>query len=259
MNSFKYGPSVLVTKNLSLSFGDNLILRDINLNLKDIVRDTTTGQVITLLGRSGRGKTQLMKIIAGLQAPTSGEIFVGTGGDKPEAGKVGMVLQEYPLMNHRTVESNFRLVSSDKERIAFLVDNFEVGDHMKKYACQLSGGQRQRVAIIQQILSSEHFILLDEPFSGLDPVATEKLSINIRKVADLAEENTIIVSTHILEPSMAVSDTVLLLGTEPGKEGSTIVSYYDLIGMGLAWEENIRTDPRFITLCNQIRDEFHKH
>lgn len=254
---YTYGDDVLVIKDLSLSF-DKLILRDININVRDVRRTNTTGQVITLLGPSGIGKTQLMKIIAGLQAPTSGEIYIGLKKEIPKAGKVGMVLQTYPLFEHRNVISNLELVSKDKEKIEFLLNNFDVFEHRKKYPPQLSGGQRQRVAIIQQILSSDHFILLDEPFSGLDPLATRKLSLSIRKLADLEDENTILVSSHIFPPALAVSDTAIMLGREKDKEGATIVNHYDLIGMGLAWYDDIRRDGRFIDLCYNIENEFFK-
>lgn len=268
--NFTYGDFILTIDNVSLSFGDKLILRDINVKLKDIIRDSTTGQVITLIGPSGIGKTQLLKMIAGLQAPTSGEIKIGLKQEAPQAGKVGMVLQTYPLFEHRTVISNLNLVSKDKDRIEYLLNHFDVYQHKNKYPCQLSGGQRQRTAIVQQILSSDNFILLDEPFSGLDPLATRKLSLAIRKLADLKDENTIILSSHIFPPALAVSDTAIMLNCEYIKdteafggetrkvEGATITGYYDLISMGLAWNENIREDARFLALCNQIENEFFK-
>jgi len=272
--SYTYGESVLNIKDLSLSFKDDkgkdkLILRDINLDIKDVIGLETTGQVLTLLGPSGIGKTQLMKIIAGLQNPTTGTIEVGFDKQPPIAGKVGMVLQTYPLFEHRTIESNLNLVSDDKARIDELLEYFEVFAHKKKYPCQLSGGQRQRVAIIQQILSSDKFILLDEPFSGLDPIATRKLSENIRKLADLNSENTIIISSHILTPALAVSDTAIMLGNEYEISqgvgmlaekvkipGATIIARHNLLEMGLAYRSDIRKDPDFIQLVNRINDEF---
>ena len=166
-----------------------------------------------------------------------------------------MVLQSYPMFEHRTVFSNFKLVSQDKERIAFYADEFNMREHLEKYPCQLSGGQRQRSAIIQQLLCSDKFILFDEPFSGLDPKAIEKLCTNIRKVANLNEENTVIISSHILEPSIAISDTVVMLQKQ--EDGvATIGLTVDLVEEGLAWREDIRRDPRFVSMCENLRNSF---
>ncbi len=278
MTDFHYGDTLLSIRDVSLAFNKKVVLRDINLEIRDIIRpNTSTGQVITLLGPSGIGKTQLMKMIAGLQQPTTGEILLGVAKEhpeagvvgmvtenlpilraKPEAGKVGMVLQTYPLFEHRTVMSNLRLVSKDKAKIQYLMESFDVWDHRNKYPMQLSGGQRQRIAIIQQVLSSEHFILFDEPYSGLDPLAIRNLSASIRKLADMDDSNTIILSSHILSPALAVSDTAVMLGKQPGVEGATIIHQWDLIAQDLAWHENIRRDGRFIQFCNDVEDEFYK-
>ncbi len=271
--TYSYGKSVLTIQNLFLSFKEKnkekLVLRDINLDIKDIVGLNTTGQVITLLGLSGIGKTVLMKIIAGLQKPTSGFILIGFEQEPPQAGKIGMVLQNYPLFEHRTIMSNLSLVSKDTDRIIQLLTHFEVLNSRDKYPFQISGGQKQRVAIIQQILSSDKFILLDEPFSGLDPLATRKLSESIRKLADLDTQNTIIISSHILTPALAVSDTAIMLGNEYGMSqgvgmepemikipGATIIGKYNLLEMGLAYTPDIRKNPIFIDLVNSINDKF---
>lgn len=262
--------TLLSLKEVNLTLGGNKILRDINLEIKDIVG---VGQVNTLLGRSGVGKTKLMQCIAGLQRPTSGQILIGKDQRSVRPGEVGMVLQTYPLFGHYTVLGNLKLVNSDKAKIDELLVEFDVWDHRNKWVGQLSGGQRQRVAIVQQLLCSDEFILLDEPFSGLDPVATEKLCMNISKVANLKEQNTVIISSHILEPSIAISDTVIMVGhryftpadhsTDPPSagipykiEGATIVKEIDLAAQGLAWNPEIRRDPRFTSMIEDIRQTF---
>lgn len=253
--------TLLKVENVSLKFDDKLILRDINLEVKDIVtQNSITGQVITLLGRSGVGKTQLMKIISGLQKPSTGSVLVGKSQTPITPGLIGMVLQTYPLFKHRTVQSNLELVSNDKDKIDYYLNQFDVYEKKKNYPDDLSGGQRQRVAIVQQLLCSDKFILLDEPFSGLDPVATAKLCENIIKVANQNEENTVIISSHILEPSLAISDTIWMVGHQYNdgvkKEGATILYQFDIAANGLSWNPEIRKDPRFTILVENIRAIF---
>lgn len=262
---------LLTISDVSLCFGEGkdkkLVLRDINAQIKDIVSSDSSihlGQVTTLLGRSGIGKTQFMKIIAGLQKPTTGSVLIGPEQVPVEPGRVGMVLQTYPLFKHRTLRSNLELVSNDKAKIDGYISEFDLWDHRNKYVQQLSGGQRQRTAIVQQLLCSEHFTLLDEPFSGLDPVAIEKLCSNIQKVVNHDSQNTVIISSHILSPSLAVSDSVWMLGYEYGElegkpariEGATIIHKIDLAAEGLAWNPDIRKVPRFHEMTEHVRDLF---
>lgn len=269
MTNYTTGKPLLTLHEVSLKYGDKLILRDINIQLLDLIRpNSTTGQVCTIVGKSGVGKSQLFSIIAGLNTPTTGNVLIGLDQKPVQVGAVGMVAQNYPLFNHRTVISNLRLVTKDKEKIDFYLNEFNLTAHKDKYPIQLSGGQRQRVAIIQQVLCSEHFILLDEPFSGLDPLATQKLCEIIMKIASMDELNTILISSHVLEPSLAVSDHVWILGNECtanialGSDtkavipGATIRFVEDLAEQDLAWHKDIYTDPRFVALCNKIRGVF---
>lgn len=267
--SYTKTDTLLNLKDISLNFGDKKVLRDINLEVKDIIRDVTTGQVLTLVGPSGIGKTQLLKIIAGLIRPSTGEVRVGIEQNLVTPGVVGMVLQTYPLFQHYSLLGNLKLVCKDISKIDEYLNEFDLWEHKKKYPKFLSGGQRQRTAIVQQLLCSEHFILLDEPFSGLDPKATEKLCKIINKVVNINEKNTVILSSHILEPSLAMSDTMIMLGNEyedrseafeiPKRtkiEGATIVEIQDLAAQGLAWNPEIRTDSRFIQKVEEIRQKF---
>lgn len=271
MTSYTEQNPLLTLENVSLKYGDKLILRDINIQIKDlVVLGQTTGQIVTLVGKSGVGKSQLFNIIAGLKEPTTGKVLIGPSQSPVQVGQVGMVAQNYPLFRHRTLISNLKLIEKDEGKINYYLNEFNLIQHRDKYPIQLSGGQRQRAAIIQQILCSEHFILLDEPFSGLDPLATAKLCENIVKVANMDENNTVIISSHVLEPSIAVSDHVWVLGnqkallTEKAGDytvdstipGATIVHVEDLAAQGLAWRPNIYDDMQFTALCNRIRSMF---
>lgn len=269
MANYRRAGALLTLKNISLKFGDKLVLRDINIEVDDVIEEgSTRGQVCTLVGKSGAGKSQLFNVIAGLQQPTTGEVLIGTAQQPVKVGQIGMVAQNYPLFRHKTVLKNLLCVCTDRQKIDFYLNEFGLIDHINKYPAEISGGQRQRIAVIQQLLCSEHFILLDEPFSGLDPLSTSKLCEVITKIASMDELNTILISSHVIEPSLAVSDTVWVLGQEESKDasplnalgdkipGSTIRFVEDLAAQGLAWRKDIELEPEFVALCKKVRDAF---
>jgi ABC-type nitrate/sulfonate/bicarbonate transport system ATPase subunit len=243
---------------------DKQILRDVNFRIHNIVRpDVSQGQVISLIGRSGIGKTQLFKILAGLIAPDTGEVKIGLEQHPVEAGDVGIVSQNYILFNHRTIYENFRLAmkhagntQSDKEKdemIKAYSEKFDLAEHLKKFPQQLSGGQRQRVSIIQQVLTGNRFILFDEPFSGLDALMIDKVIALLLEISTLHELNTLVIISHDVENSLAISDTAFILARQKDKEGATITETIDLIELGCAWNPKIRENPDFQHLVSQIK------
>jgi ABC-type nitrate/sulfonate/bicarbonate transport system ATPase subunit len=255
---------VLIDVNdVNLSY-DKQILRDVNFKVHNIVRPgLNQGQVISLIGRSGIGKTQLFKILAGLIQPNAGTVLVGVDQHPVTAGEVGIVSQNYILFNHRSVLENLRLAMkhasitmSSKEKddlINEYAGKFDLTEHLKKYPAQLSGGQRQRVSIIQQVLTGNRFILLDEPFSGLDALIIDRVIQLLLQVSTLHELNTLVIISHDVENSLAISDTAFILAKEKDKEGATITETLDLIEMGLAWSPDIRENVKFQHLVSQIK------
>jgi len=267
----KLGETILKAEHISIRY-NRLILRDINFEIKDIVREgSTTGQVCSVIGKSGVGKTQLFKIIAGLQQPTSGQV---TAFGKPvKPGEIGVVAQNYPLLPHRTLLGNLKAVTNDKAHIEYYLQEFGLTEHKNKFPNELSGGQRQRVAIIQQLLttsSSGKIILMDEPFSGLDYVNKQKLCEIITKVANFNELNTIIIISHDIESSLLVSDSAWIIGHEFGLnsdkieeageleqiEGAVIIKQYNLAEMGLAWQPGLGNNLLFNNLVGDIKQLF---
>ena len=252
-----YSERLLTLKNVNLSYGDKVILRDINIGIDNVIRPgVNQGQVVALLGPSGIGKTQLFRCIAGLQRPTTGDVLIGTKQEPVHAGSVGVVQQSYPLLQHRTIQGNLELVCSDRPKIKTLLERFGLESHANKYPIQLSGGQRQRIAIIQQMLQTNHFLLMDEPFSGLDIIAKDKVCGLINEVSSVDELNTTIFTTHDLESSVAIADHIWLLGHEAGKPGATIVKEFDLIKRGLAWDANIQQNPAYWPTVHEVREAF---
>lgn len=264
--------SLLKLENIDLFFDEKQILNNISFEVKDIVRPKEThikqGQVVGLLGPSGIGKTQLFRIIAGLQQQTSGSVYINGEVIEKRQGLVGVVAQKYPLFRHRTIEENLMIAAKNKytakkeaqEKINELLEKFKLTDKLYFYPKDLSGGQQQRIAIIQQLLSSEHLILMDEPFSGLDLIMKEELCKLISEISTIDELNTLIVVTHELEPALMISDTLIMLGKKWGEnkefQGAEIKIIYDLIGIGLAWQPNIKELPLFYEIKKEIEAKF---
>jgi len=253
--------TLLEAKNVALSFDDRIILRDINFCIKDIIRPgMQQGQVVSLIGRSGIGKTQLFKILSGLQSPTAGSVTIN--GDKTvQAGDMGVIFQNYYLFEWRSVyqslllaaKKNSLLKGKEKEMIGHYVAAFNLEDALQKYPQQLSGGQRQRASIIQQLLKGSNFLLLDEPFSGLDVCVLDKVTDLLLQVSVSDELKTLIIVSHDISTSVAISDTVLIMGNEAGKPGATIKKEIDLVERDLAWKKDIKKEKAFIETVEEIK------
>ena len=272
MSNYAYehrGPVVQVN-DVSLKLGGNQILDHVSFTIKNVVRpDVTQGQVVGLLGPSGIGKTQLFRILAGLNPPDSGTVLIGDPGVPVQAGMVGVVAQHYPLFAHRKVLDNLLVAGMNGGKSAAeaetkakaLLERFHMADRGDLYPAQLSGGQRQRIAIAQQIMCSEQFLLMDEPFSGLDLIALRKVQDLIGEIGQLHEMNTIFVVTHDISAAIEVCDTILLLGRNSdsaGKliPGAKVQATYDLIERGLAWRPNVSALSEFNSTLQEIRQRF---
>ena len=252
---------LLKAENIQLVYDDRLILRDINFYIKDIVRPgMQQGQVISLVGRSGIGKTQLFKILSGLQKPTCGFVTINNK-QVVRAGDMGVIFQNYYLFEWRTVfhslllaaRQNTALKDHEKEAINEYASKFNLEEELQKYPQQLSGGQRQRASIIQQLLKGSDFLLLDEPFSGLDVCVLDKVTNLLLQVSVSDELKTLIIVSHDIATSVAISDTVLIMGNEAGKPGATIKKEIDLIERDLAWKSNIKQEKAFIETVEEIK------
>lgn len=253
-----------------MSFGKDVILRDISVCVRDVVRPgVAQGQVVGFYGRSGIGKSVLCKIIAGLLEPTTGTTRFGEPQDLVHPGAVGFVQQRYPLFKHKSLMDNLMVAAKaevggkvSKERALELADRFNLTQHLDKYPENLSGGQRQRAAIAQQLLCSENFIILDEPFSGLDIAMIDKVKDIIQEITLLDEHNTVVIVSHDIATTTALSDSLWMLGYEKDAEGKQIPGatiqqrhQYNMVDMDLAWHKGIEKNPTFLQFVEHIKDE----
>jgi len=183
--------------------GKDVALRDVSFTVND-------GEFACVIGPSGGGKSTVLKLIAGLTAPTSGTI------KKPD--EVSMVFQAGALLPWLTVFDNVALgVRTQKvseNKVSLTVEHYisMVGLHgmEQKYPRDLSGGQRQRVGIARALAVDPQVLLLDEPFSALDPKTTEELHKDVIKIWQETKKTVVMVS-HLIEEAVALADQVVLI------------------------------------------------
>lgn len=181
------------------------------------------GEVISILGRSGSGKSTILRILAGLEKSTKGSltiqdeiVFDDNTFLQPEKRGIGMVFQDYALFPHMTVGENilfglFQLKKAQKKkRLKEVLELVELEDYEKRYPHQLSGGQQQRVAIARAIAPNPHLILLDEPFSNLDAELQVKIRKDLREILKKANITSIFV-THDENDAHALADRIVKL------------------------------------------------
>jgi polar amino acid transport system ATP-binding protein/sulfate transport system ATP-binding protein len=267
--TYTLGKRLVSLNNVSQSFDGRPVLAGVSAEVWDIVRPgCITGQIVGILGPSGTGKTVLSRILTGLDAPASGSITIGDQTTPLQAGVVGYVPQNYPIFRHRTVGGNLVVAArqggasaADAEAKArAYLERFGLADKWSSYPSQLSGGQRQRVAIARQLLCSEHYLVLDEPTTGLDPIMKDRVCQFIQEVASISEENTIFVISHDISSVATIADHLWLLGrtfNEKGESlGSSIRFQYDLVERGIAWEADPTATPGFAPLLREVRAKF---
>lgn len=205
---------IIEIKNLSKSYDGQLVLRDINLQIKP-------GEFLTLLGPSGCGKTTLLRLIAGFTTVDEGQILLSEKEithTKPQLRDVHTVFQSYALFPHLTVFDNvafaLRCKNFPKDEILERVDEalkfVKLGQYSKHMPEQLSGGQQQRVAIARAIVDHPSVLLLDEPFSSLDYQLRKSMQIELKQLQRKLNIPFIFV-THDQEEALSMSDRIAVL------------------------------------------------
>ena len=235
-----------------------MIIKDISLIEKDVVRSskTNTGQIIAIVGRSGRGKSTFFKALTGLVHPNTGKVLIKDfakieeNAAKPvHEGDIGFVDQKYTLFRHKTVQQTLKFAlrkskisETDKDKkIKEYAHKWGLETCLEKYPNELSGGQRQRTAIIEQLFSYDKFIVFDEPFSGLDIGNIEEVKKSFEMLSDESDHNTVLFSTHDIKLAIEIAQVIYIIGhpTVNGekKDYGTIIAKHDLRELGLAWKD----------------------
>lgn len=204
----------IVIKNVSKHFGSFQALDGVNLEIE-------TGSLVALLGPSGSGKSTLLRLIAGLESPDTGAIWLRDRNvtyQNVQERNIGFVFQHYALFKHLTVYKNIafgleinkvppREVKARVEELIELIQLTGLGD---RYPSQLSGGQRQRVALARALASHPQVLLLDEPFGALDAKVRKDLRAWLRRLHEQVRVTTIFV-THDQQEAMEVADKIVVM------------------------------------------------
>jgi len=209
-----------VTKSYALEDGTTVVaLDDVSLGIGD-------KQFVSLIGPSGCGKSTMMSIVAGLLAPSSGEILIA--GHPPEraqaARELGIVFQQPVLLPWRTIRANCRLLlevtgalDADAERrIDDLLGLVGLTEFSERYPSQLSGGMRQRAAIARALCLDPVLLLMDEPFAALDEFTRHQMNLELLEI-QARSRKTVMFVTHNIAEAVFLSDRVVAMSPRPGR------------------------------------------
>ncbi len=189
------------------------------------VLEVPKGQHVAIVGESGAGKSTLLNLIAGFEQPTSGQIWLNNcnhTATQVAERPVSMLFQDNNVFPHLTVEQNIglalipslKLNSDQKAQVKQIAEQMGIADLLHRRADQLSGGQKQRVALARTLLRKQPILLLDEPFSALDPKRRNELQALVAEIC--RQQNlTLLMVTHQFEESKSLFDRILMI--ENGK------------------------------------------
>ena len=207
----------LEVRNVSFSYdGETKVIENINITLAE-------GELVSLLGVSGGGKTTLFNVIAGLNKPQTGEVLLNGEDISGKPGRISYMMQKDLLLPYRTIEDNVALPllihgmkkAEARKKVGSYFAEFGIDGTQKKYPAELSGGMRQRAALLRTYMFSGDVALLDEPFSALDTLTKSEMH---RWYLDVMEEirlSTLFI-THDIDEAILLSDRIYLLGGKPG-------------------------------------------
>lgn len=211
---------ILEVKNISKKYQNK---RDEILALQNINFYVNEGEFVSIIGPSGCGKSTLLSIISGLEAKTSGEIYIENEKVEGISPKIGYMLQKDCLLEWRSILSNTmfgleikgKVTKESKEYVEKLLKKYNLYEFKDKYPSELSGGMRQRVALIRTLAVKPKILLLDEAFSALDYQTRIMVTNDIYSILR-AENITALIVTHDISEAISMSDRVIVLSKRPG-------------------------------------------
>lgn len=192
--------------------------------LDNISFETSKDEIISIIGPSGCGKTMLLRIIAGLEAPTHGEILLNGSRIEKPTPDMGMIFQEYSLLPWCSVAKNLSIglemqnVGKEEriKKVRMCLELVGLSEFSDKYPYELSGGMRQKAAIARALTVDPKLLLMDEAFGALDPRTREQAQNEILKLRDKTKK-TILFVTHDVEEAVFLADRLIIFSASPGR------------------------------------------
>jgi len=197
--------------------------------VQDISFSVAPGEFVCIVGPSGCGKTTLLRLLAGLLLPDTGQVLLHGVPLPGPSRDVGIVFQKANLMPWRTVEENIWLplqiqgvpAEYAKEKVNRVLELVELVEFSSSYPRQLSGGMEQRVAIARALAHEPEILLLDEPFGALDALTRERLNMELLRLWG-ASRKTVVMITHDIREAVLLADRVLVISQRPGRVADTV-------------------------------------
>jgi NitT/TauT family transport system ATP-binding protein len=227
--------------------------------LQDVSLDVSEGEFVSLIGPSGCGKTTLLRLVAGLELASQGEVCI-FGTSPSQASKmheIGMAFQRPALLPFRTALDNIKLtleITGDTKSLdpKQLLDDFEIGGFARHYPHQLSGGMQQRVNIAASMVHDPKILLLDEPFGALDELTRESLGEWLSRIL-VSTPKTVVFVTHSVDEAVVLSDRIVILSPRPGK-----VHKEFCVPFSKPRKRNLRANLDFLSLVAQVRSSLYQ-
>ena len=247
--------SRIVLRDLTKSYGELPIVDPLSLEIE-------SGSFVSIIGPSGCGKTTLLRVIAGLEPASSGDVALDS--ELPvwarSNKRVAMVPQQPGLLPWRTVLANARLLldvnraanPADAADTVALLHEVGLGEFMSAYPHELSGGMQQRVALVRALTLHAPLLVMDEPFAALDEITRAEMRGILNRLVE-GRGVTVVFITHSISEAVALSDRVLVSSPRPSKVVADIA-----IDLPRPRSADVEDEPRFVELCAAVRHALHR-
>lgn len=240
---------MIYIKNLSFSYPignhnrQKRVLNNISFNIND-------GEFVSILGRSGCGKTTLVNILAGYLAAEKGNVLINNIEFKKPGKNRIVVNQENDLFEWMTVWENMKLVSNDEKNIDKCLELVGLNEVRQYFSNKLSGGMKKRLSLARALVANPNFLILDEPFVSLDHRTREDLHVELDRIFSFTKKTTLLV-THDIDEAIFLSDRIIILGQKPA---SVVINLN--IDFPHPRELKIKNIKKFIEIKNKIKNSY---